>query len=177
VPHTTRRSRLARPALAVLALGLLVWLGARGARAFDRPRHVALAREVTGAPDVVTRDLPATAGGAHAHVSGRLQYRPGVWLSVVTLEGLPPVRGRERYLVFLRNWAGWSLAAAAAPDARGQAQVRFAAEPRPPTIFEAIVTRAPDDASSVPHGTPVLHWFDASLAPRHVNPFNFALGR
>ena len=108
--------------------------------------------------------------------SGRLSYRPGTWLSVVELEGLDPVAGDERYLVFLRNWAGWTLAGAARPGADGTAQVRSAAEPRPPTIYEVVVTRGVDDATSVPHGQPVLQWFDASLAPPKARQFDFARG-
>jgi hypothetical protein len=97
-------------------------------------------------------------------------------LSVVDLQGLAPVAGDERYLVFLRNWAGWTLAGAARPRADGTAQVRSAAEPRPPTIYEVVVTRAVDDATSVPHGQPVLQWFDAFLAPPRARPFDFAGG-
>ncbi|HKQ02425.1 MAG TPA: hypothetical protein VJ735_19060, partial [Actinomycetes bacterium] len=96
--------------------------------------------------------------------------------SVVELEGLDPVAGNERYLVFVRNWAGWTLAGATRPGTDGVAQVRSAAEPRPPTIYEVIVTRAVDDATSVPHGQPVLQWYDASLAPPRAVPFDFARG-
>jgi hypothetical protein len=39
-----------------------------------------------------------------------------------------------------------------------------------------VVTRAVDDATSVPHGQPVLHWFDGSLGPRRAVPFDFARG-
>ena len=95
---------------------------------------------------------------------------------MVDLQGLAPVAGDERYLVFLRNWAGWTLAGAARPGADGAVQVRSAAEPRPPTIYEVLVTRAVDDATSVPHGRPVLHWFDASLAPPRARQFDFARG-
>jgi hypothetical protein len=95
---------------------------------------------------------------------------------VVDLEGLDPVAGHERYLVFLRNWAGWTLAGATRPGPGGVAQVRSAAEPRPPTIYEVIVTRAVDDATSIPHGQPVLQWFDASLAPPKARKFDFARG-
>jgi hypothetical protein len=130
------------------------------------------------------REGSPQAGGAGTAVhtptpnnaSGRLSYRPGTWLSVVDLRGLDPVAGDERYLVFLRNWAGWTLAGAARPGADGTAQVRSAAEPRPPTIYEVVVTRAVDDATSVPHGQPVLHWFDASLAPPKAREFDFARG-
>jgi hypothetical protein len=117
---------------------------------------------------------PGTTGSPGA--SGRLSYRPGTWLSVVDLQGLAPVAGDERYLVFLRNWAGWTLAGAARPGVDGAAQVRSAAEPRPPTIYEVVVTRAVDDATSIPHGQPVLHWFDASLAPPRARQFDFARG-
>jgi hypothetical protein len=95
---------------------------------------------------------------------------------VVSLDHLPPVAGRERYLVFLRNWAGWTLAAAVSPDARGAAQARSAAEPRSETIYEVVVTRAADDATSVPHGRPVLHFYDGSIAPPRARPFDFARG-
>jgi hypothetical protein len=129
-----------------------------------------------GAPE---REGSRQPGGGLAAVhrpDGRLSYRPGTWLSVVDLEGLGPVAGDERYLVFLRNWAGWTLAGAARPDPAGTAQVRSAAEPRPPTIYEVVVTRAVDDATSVPHGEPVLHWFDPALGPPRARPFDFARG-
>lgn len=174
MPGTIARLRPARAALALLTLALLAWLGVRGAQAFDQRRHVELAREVTTAPNAATRELTAVGAGARDGVRGRMQYRPGTWLTVVSLQGLPPTSGHERYLVFLRNWTGWLLAGAVEPDRRGDAQVRFAADLRPPTIFEAIVMRASDDASSDPHGTPLLHWFDASLAPRRAIPFDFA---
>ena len=95
---------------------------------------------------------------------------------MVDLEGLDPVAGDERYLVFLRNWAGWTLAGAARPGPDGTAQVRSAAEPRPATVYEVVVTRAVDDATSIPHGEPVLQWFDASLGPPRARRFDFALG-
>ena len=132
-----------------------------------------------GAPEREGSPQPGGAGGAvHSppDPSGRLSYRPGTWLSVVELEGLEPVAGDERYLVFLRNWAGWTLAGSTSPRADGTAQVRSGAEPRPPTIYEVIVTRAVDDATSVPHGQPVLQWFDASLAPPKARRFDFARG-
>jgi hypothetical protein len=174
VPDTIARLRLARAVLAVLALALLLaWLGVRASQAFDQRRHVELARQVTTAPNTVTRELTTMGTGAREGVRGRLQYRPGTWLTVVSLQGLPPTSGHERYLVFLHNWTGWLLAGAVEPDRRGDAQVRFAGDLRPPTIFEAIVMRASDDASSDPHGTPLLHWFDASLAPRRAIPFDF----
>jgi hypothetical protein len=68
------------------------------------------------------------------------------------------------------------LAGAVHPDAAGDAELRSASEPRPPTIYEVAVTRAVDDATSVPHGQPVLHWFDASLAPPRARQFDFARG-
>jgi hypothetical protein len=107
---------------------------------------------------------------------GQLSYRPETWLTVVDLQGLAPVIGNERYLVFLRNWAGWTLAGAARPGPDGEAQVRSAAEPRPPTIYEVVVTRAVDDATSVPHGEPLLHWFDGAIAPPRARQFDFARG-
>ena len=174
--HTITRPRLARATLSLALLALLALLGVRGAQAFDHRRQIALAREVTSARDTVTRQLPQVGAGQREGVRGRLQYRPGTWLTVVSLQGLRPTSGRERYLVFLRNWTGWLLAGAVSGDAHGDAQVRFAADLRPPTIFEAIVTRASDNAASDPHGTPLLHWFDASLAPRRTVPFDFARG-
>ena len=126
-----------------------------------------------------TTSSPAAASGPPGTTgtpSGRLSYRPGTWLSVVELEGLEPVAGDERYLVFLRNWAGWTLAGSVRPGADGTAQVRSAAEPRPPTIYQVVVTRGIDDATSVPHGQPVLQWFDASLAPPKARKFDFARG-
>jgi hypothetical protein len=119
---------------------------------------------------------PGATGPGPTGAEGRLSYRPGTWLTVVDLEGLDPVAGDERYMVFLRNWAGWTLAGAARPDPDGAAQIRSAAEPRPLTIYEVVVTRAVDDATSVPHGRPVLHWFDGSIAPPRARPFDFARG-
>jgi hypothetical protein len=130
-----------------------------------------------GAPEREGSPQPGgVLGAVHGPANGSLSYRPGTWLSVVEMQGLDPVAGDERYLVFLRNWAGWTLAGAARPGADGTAQVRSAAEPRPPTIYEVVVTRAVDDATSVPHGQPVLHWFDASLAPPRARQFDFARG-
>jgi hypothetical protein len=194
-----------RPVVAVLLVVAVAWLGFRAVRAFDQDRHAAEAAAVLAAPDRVTHQLPpvpasvvaaqpspppgdggaperegssqpGTGSGAVHSPRGELSYRPGTWLSVVDLQGLEPVAGDERYLVFLRNWAGWTLAGAARPGADGTAQVRSGAEPRPPTIYEVIVTRAVDDATSVPHGQPVLQWFDASLGPPRAVPFDFARG-
>jgi hypothetical protein len=165
---------LARLVVAVVVVVAVAWLGFRAVRAFDQDRHAADAAAVLAAPDKVTYQLPPVA--SRPAPGGRLSYRPGTWLSVVDLRGLDPVAGDERYLVFLRNWAGWTLAGAARPGPDGTAQVRSAAEPRPPTIYEVVVTRAVDDATSVPHGQPVLHWFDASLAPPKARRFDFARG-
>jgi hypothetical protein len=175
-PRAPARARLAVAVLLVLAVA---WLGFRTVRALDQDRHTAEAAAVLAAPDRVTHDLPpvpAAPSRPDIGPSGRLAYRPGTWLSVVELRGLEPVAGNERYLVFLRNWAGWTLAGAARPGADGGAQVRSAAEPRPPTIYEVVVTRGVDDATSVPHGQPVLHWFDGSLGPPRARPFDFARG-
>jgi hypothetical protein len=192
---------VARPVVAVLLVLALGWLGFRAVQAFDQDRHAAEAAAVLAAPNRVSHQLPAVppgqaspppsdtgaperegspqpggASGAVHSPGGRLSYRPGTWLSVVDLEGLDPVAGNERYLVFLRNWAGWTLAGATRPGPDGVAQVRSAAEPRPPTIYEVIVTRAVDDATSIPHGQPVLQWFDASLGPPKARKFDFARG-
>jgi hypothetical protein len=197
---------VARPVVAVLLVLALGWLGFRAVQAFDQDRHAAEAAAVLAAPNRVSHQLPAvppgqasppppdtgaperegspqpegTRGTVHTPdataAGGRLSYRPGTWLSVVDLEGLDPVAGNERYLVFLRNWAGWTLAGATRPGPDGVAQVRSAAEPRPPTIYEVIVTRAVDDATSIPHGQPVLQWFDASLGPPKARKFDFARG-
>jgi hypothetical protein len=192
---------VARPVVAVLLVLALGWLGFRAVQAFDQDRHAAEAAAVLAAPNRVSHQLPPVppgqasppppatgaperegspqpggALGAVHNPGGRLSYRPGTWLSVVDLEGLDPVAGNERYLVFLRNWAGWTLAGATRPGPDGVAQVRSAAEPRPPTIYEVIVTRAVDDATSIPHGQPVLQWFDASLGPPKARKFDFARG-
>jgi len=192
---------VARPVVAVLLVLALGWLGFRAVQAFDQDRHAAEAAAVLSAPDRVSYQLapvapgqvsppppdtgaperegspqPGGAPGAVHSPGGRLSYRPGTWLSVVDLEGLDPVAGNERYLVFVRNWAGWTLAGAARPGPDGVAQVRSAAEPRPPTIYEVVVTRAVDDATSIPHGQPVLQWFDASLGPPKARKFDFARG-
>jgi hypothetical protein len=161
-----------RLVVVVLLVVAVAWLGFRATRAFDQDRHAAEAAAVLSAPDKVAYQLPPAVAGA----TGRLSYRPRTWLSVVDLRGLDPVAGDERYLVFLRNWAGWTLAGAARPGADGTAQVRSGAEPRSPTIYEVVVTRAVDDATSVPHGQPVLHWFDASLGPAKAREFDFARG-
>ena len=78
--------------------------------------------------------------------------------------------------MFLRNYWGWVLAGALRPDAGGAAELRSGAEPRPPTIFEVLVTRGVDDATSVPHGQPVLHVFEPSIAPARARPFDFTRG-
>ncbi|HJW58793.1 MAG TPA: hypothetical protein VJ931_04110, partial [Actinomycetota bacterium] len=139
-----------------------------GARASQPP--------VSGAPEREGNRQPGGELDAVHNPAGRLSYRPGTWLSVVELEGLDPVATDERYLVFLRNWAGWTLAGAARPGPDGTAQVRSAAEPRPASVYEVVVTRAVDDATSIPHGQPVLQWFDASLGPPRARRFDFALG-
>ena len=168
-----------RLVLVLVVVVAVAWLGFRAVRAFDQDRHAAEAAAVLAAPDNVTYQLPPVPGEPSRPdlgPSGRLAYRPGTWLSVVDLRGLEPMAGDERYLVFLRNWAGWTLAGSTSPRADGTAQVRSGAEPRPPTIYEVIVTRAVDDATSVPHGQPVLQWFDASLAPPKARRFDFARG-
>ena len=162
-----------RLVVAVLLVVAVAWLGFRATRAYDQDRHAAEAAAVLGAPDKVAYQLPPVTGPG---ASGQLAYQPSTWLSVVDLRGLEPVAGDERYLVFLRNWAGWTLAGAAKPGADGEAQVRSSAEPRSRTIYEVVVTRAVDDATSIPHGQPVLQWFDASLAPPKARKFDFALG-
>jgi hypothetical protein len=133
------------------------------------------APEREGSPTPGSGD-PAVHSPPGDDAAGRFSYRPRTWLSVVDLEGLDPVAGDERYLVFLRNWAGWTLVGAARPGVDGTAQVRSAAEPRPRTVYEVVVTRAVDDATSVPHGQPVLQWFDASLGPPRARRFDFARG-
>jgi len=39
-----------------------------------------------------------------------------------------------------------------------------------------VVTRGVDDATSVPHGEPVLHWYDPGIAPPKAGPFDFVRG-
>ena len=168
-----------RLVLVLVVVVAVAWLGFRAVRAFDQDRHTAEAAAVLAAPDKVSYDLPPVPvfpSRPDIGPSGRFAYRPGTWLSVVDLQGLEPAAGDGRYLVFLRNWAGWTLAGAARPGPDGTAQVRSRAEPRPPTIYEVVVTWAVDDATSVPHGQPVLHWFDGSLGPPRAVPFNFARG-
>jgi hypothetical protein len=167
-----RGARLALVLLLVLAVG---WLGFRAVGAFDQRRHAAEAAAVVAAPDAVVRRL-SPAPGRPPSAGGEVAYRPGQWLTVVRLRGLEPVGGRERYLVFLRNYWGWVLAGALRPDAGGAAELRSGAEPRPPTIFEVLVTRGVDDATSVPHGQPVLHVFEPSIAPARARPFDFTRG-
>jgi hypothetical protein len=174
--------------LVVVLVVAVAWLGFRAVRAFDQDRHAREAAAVLSAPDTVTHPLPpapdrqpgGVLGDVHSPggngAEGRFSHRPGTWLSVVELEGLDPVAGDERYLVFLRNWAGWTLAGAARPGPDGTAQVRSVAEPRPATVYEVVVTRAVDDATSIPHGQPVLQWFDASLGPPRARQFDFAVG-
>jgi hypothetical protein len=191
-------SRAPRLALVALLVVAVAWLGFRAVRAFDQDRHQAAAAAVLAAPDKVTHQLPpvqsspppadggvperegspepGTAGGTVHSPRGQLSYRPQTWLTVVDLQGLEPAAGDERYLVFLRNWAGWTLAGAATPGPDGEAQVSSAAEPRSRTIYEVVVTRAVDDATSVPHGEPLLHWFDGSIAPPRARQFDFARG-
>jgi hypothetical protein len=171
---TRPMSRGPRLALVALLVVAVAWLGFRAVRAFDQDRHKAEAAAVLAAPDTVTHQLPPIPSAAG--VEGQLSYRPETWLTVVDLRGLEPVAGDERYLVFLRNWAGWTLAGAAKPGPDGEAQLRSAAEPRPPTIYEVVVTRAVDDATSVPHGEPLLHRFDRSIAPPRARQFDFARG-
>ena len=203
---TRPMSRGPRLALVALLVVAVAWLGFRAVRAFDVDRHTAEAAAVLSAPDTVTHQLPPVVSGpavigrppaqspdaraperegspepgeARTDVHsprGQLSYRPETWLTVVDLQGLEPVAGDERYLVFLRNWAGWTLAGAARPGPDGEAQLRSAAEPRPPTIYEVVVTRAVDDATSVPHGEPLLYWFDGSIAPPRARQFDFARG-
>jgi hypothetical protein len=197
---------VARLLLVVVLVVAVAWLGFQAVRAFDQDRHAREAAAVLSAPDRVTHPLAAAPdrrtsppppaagaperegnrppegvpGGVHSPAGngpgGRFSHRPGTWLSVVELEELDPVAGDERYLVFLRNWAGWTLAGAARPGPDGTAQVRSAAEPRPATIYEVVVTRAVDDATSIPHGQPVLQWFDASIGPPRARQFDFAIG-
>ena len=189
----------ARLVVLVLLAVALVWLGVGTVRAFDQERNAAEAAAVLSAPDKVSYELPPVPGSGRAAPSpadpgaperegspqpggalggvhspqGRFSYRPGTWLSVIDMEGLEP---DEPVLVFVRNWAGWTLAGAARAGPDGTAQVRSAAEPRPPTIYEVVVTAAVDNATSIPHGEPVLRWFDGSLGPPRARPFDFAKG-
>ena len=173
-PPTLRGARLALVLLLALAVG---WLGLRAVRAFDQQRHAAEGAAVVAAPDAVIRRLPPVPGRPQvAAAGGELRFRPDEWLTVIRLHGLAPVGGRERYLVFMRNYWGWVLAGAVHPDAAGDAELRSATEPRPPTIYEVVVTRGVDDATSVPHGEPVLHWYEPAIAPRKAAPFDFARG-
>ena len=106
---------------------------------------------------------------------GRFSYRPGTWLSVVDLEGLEPVAGDERYLVFLRNWAGGRLAGRPGPGRTGPPRSGRGRAPAADDLRGG-GDQAVDDATSIPHGQPVLQWFDASLGPPRARPFDFAKG-
>jgi hypothetical protein len=171
---TRRGARLALVLPLALAVG---WLGFRAVRAFDQDRHAAEAAAVVAAPDAVAHRLEPVPGRPRAAAAGgELRYRPGQWLTVVRLHGLAPVDGRERYLVFMRNYWGWVLAGAVRPDDAGDAELRSQTEPKPPTIYEVVVMRGIDDATSVPHGEPVLHWYDPTNAPPRAAPFDFARG-
>jgi hypothetical protein len=174
-PPARRGARLAPVLLlVVLAVG---WLGLRAVRALDQQRHLTQAAAVVAAPDAVVQRIPPVPGRPQvADAGGELAYRPGEWLTVIRLHGLTPVAGHERYLVFMRNYWGWVLAGAVHPDAAGDAELRSASEPRPPTIYEVVVTRGIDDATSVPHGEPVLHWYEPAIAPRKAAPFDFVRG-
>jgi hypothetical protein len=173
-PPARRGARLALVLPLALAAG---WLGLRAVQAFDQDRHAAEAAAVVAAPDAVAHRLAPVPGRPRAAAAGgELRYRPGRWLTVVRLHGLAPVSGRERYLVFMRNYWGWVLAGAVRPDAAGDAELRSATEPKPPTIYEVVVMRGVDDATSVPHGEPVLHWYDPTNAPPRAAPFDFARG-
>jgi hypothetical protein len=174
-PPARRDTRLALVLLlVVLAVG---WLGLRAVRAFDQQRRLAQAAAMVAAPDVVVHRIPPVPGRPRvADAGGELAYRPKEWLTVIRLHGLAPVAGHERYLVFMRNYWGWVLAGAVHPDAAGDAELRSASEPRPPTPSEVVVTRGVDDATSVPHGEPVLHWYEPTIAPRKAAPFDFARG-
>jgi hypothetical protein len=174
-PPARRDTRLALVLLlVVLAVG---WLGLRAVRAFDQQRRLAQAAAMVAAPDVVVHRIPPVPGRPRvADAGGELAYRPKEWLTVIRLHGLAPVAGHERYLVFMRNYWGWVLAGAVHPDAAGEDEMRSASETRPPTIYEVVVTRGVDDATSVPHGEPVLHWYEPTIAPRKAAPFDFARG-
>ena len=157
----------------------VAWLGFQAVRAFDQDRHAREAAAVLAAPDTVTHPLPPAPGGVPDavtapaagsrtgpgpgcrwwswRVSNRSPGTSGIWCSCATGPG-----GR---------WPGRP-----GPGPTGTAQVRSAAEPRPATVYEVVVTRAVDDATSIPHGQPVLQWFDASLGPPRARRFDFALG-
>ena len=89
----------ARVAVVLSLVVVVAWPGFRATRAFDQDRHAAEAAAVLSAPDVVTYQLspaapapadgrePAGTAGSTA-ASGRLSYRPRIWLSVVDLQGL-----------------------------------------------------------------------------------------
>ena len=109
-----------RLVLVLVVVVAVAWLGFRAVRAFDQDRHTAEAAAVLAAPDKVSYDLPPVPvfpSRPDIGPSGRFAYRPGTWLSVVDLQGLEPAARDGRYLVFLRNWAGWTRAGAARPGA------------------------------------------------------------
>src|SRR4029453_19090391 len=144
-PRLGHRRSLAVPRRLILILVLVVavaWLGFRAVQAFDQDRRAAQAAAGLAAPDKVTHDLlpvPVFPSRPDIGPSGRFVYRPRAWLSVVDLRGPGPEADNGRYLVFLRNWAGWTLAGAARPAADGTAQIPFRGGPPPPPIHHGVV--------------------------------------
>jgi hypothetical protein len=196
---TIRRRPIVRAGVvALLALLAAVLLGARLQWAFDTDRYRAAADQIVDPPtheiasQIVTYPLHVPqqvtfaqgtlasapwqdASGQDGQLAdlprGELRYRLDHWLSVVSLHDLPRLAEGERYLVFLRSMSGWVLAGAVRPDAGGEAQVRFGADPRPERVFEVLVTSDVDDADSIPHGTPVLHWINDEALEMGVHPW------
>jgi hypothetical protein len=170
-----------RVAVWLVAVTLIAALAAQAAWAFDTGRREADAARLLDPSDpaIAARlvshpllpepgaDLPAGAGG-------EFRYDPEGELSLFILYGMPqPPRG-ERYLVYVRDGGGSALAGAAKPDVRGDAVVRFGAEPQPDAIFEVLITRAIDDADSSPHGEPLLRWFNPEVARFGLTPWQVA---
>ncbi len=188
---------MVRRVLVVLLVVAVAWLGFRAVRAFDQDRHAAAAAAVLSAPDSVSYQLPrpgVTPTGTARVPEREGSPQPGAASGAVHTpgDGLPTGlgpgcrwwtwRGSTPWPETSGIWCSCATGRAgrwpgpARPRPDGTAQVRSGAEPRPPTIFEVMVTRAVDDATSVPHGQPVLQWFDASLGPPRARPFDFAKG-
>ena len=191
--------------LIVVLVVAVAWLGFQAVRAFDPERHAREAAAVLSAPDTVTHPLAAAQAHDCRHArhpqtrmpgppngrvavrpegraldavhspGGRFSHRPGTWLSVVELEGLDQVAEDERYLVFLQlGRVDAGRGGPGGPD--GTAQVRSAAEPRPATVYEVVVTRAVDDATSIPTASRCCSGSTPSLGPPRARRFDFALG-
>ena len=165
-PRLGHRRRLtvtrARLAVLVLLAVALVWLGVRAVRAFDQDRHAAEAAAVLSAPDKVTYELVRVSHNRMSGPAGGSPTGPGPGCRWSTWRGSNRTSGIWCSCATGRG-GRWPGRPRPGPD--GTAQVRRAAEPRPRDDLRGGGHPAVDDATSIPHGQPVLQWFDASLGP------------